>query len=151
MRRKQTAEPRGARAWSRVAVAAAGLLALAAAEAAPAYASAGAAAAPAADQAVTCTYIVRTSWTGGFTADLVVTNNGPTIDGWTIRWTFPDPTTILGAWSSQISETSAGAVTATNASYNAQIATGRTMAIGWSASGLSTAAPTDITLNGAPC
>ncbi len=134
----------------RAAVTAAALLAVTAAEAAPASASAGAAS-TATDYAVTCTYIVRTAWSGGFFADVVIVNNGPRIDGWTVRWSFPDPTTILQTWSSLISETDDGRVTATNVSFDAVIESGRTLTFGWSARGMSTAVPTDLSINGMRC
>jgi len=84
-------------------------------------------------------------------ADVIIANTGPEIDGWTVRWTFAQSTTITQTWASTISETDAGAVTATNASYNAVIHTGQKVDFGWSARAASTTVPTDITINGTAC
>src|SRR5581483_18780 len=56
----------------------------------------------AADPAVTCAYTVSDSWNGGFTADVDITNNGPVISGWTLRWTFTTPTADVRGWSAII-------------------------------------------------
>ena len=114
---------------------------------------AGAAAVPASADApptVVCTYTV-TIWHGGFMANVAIANNGPAIDGWTVRWTFHDPTTIVGTWSSTISQNATGVVTATNMPYNAVIRTGQVTDFGWSANAVVTSVPTDITINGTPC
>jgi len=84
-------------------------------------------------------------------ANVDIANNGPEIDGWTVRWTFAEPTTIVGTWSSLISQTASGEVVATNASYNAVIRTGQVLEFGWSADAVTTSIPTDITINAVPC
>jgi ABC-type glycerol-3-phosphate transport system substrate-binding protein len=99
---------------------------------------------------VTCTYTLS-SWLGGFVADVHISNQGPEIDGWTVRWTFTDPTVILATWSSQISQDAAGVVTATPASYNPVIRAGQALSFGWSARAASTRVPSDLTINGVPC
>lgn len=103
-------------------------------------------------RAVSCAYVVDVAWQGGFTADLRITNNGPDIDGWTARWTFPEPgTRVLSTWASVLTETDAGAVTATNASYDAVIRSGQVFSFGWTARGSATAVPSDLSLNGVAC
>jgi len=103
-----------------------------------------------ADAGVTCTYTVTSSWAGGFTANVDITNNGPAINGWTLRWTFRTPTSLDGVWSAVITE-QGNRATATNMSWNGTISTGLTTAIGWSATAASTAVPADLTINGQPC
>jgi hypothetical protein len=103
-------------------------------------------------RAVSCAYVVDVAWQGGFTADLRITDNGPDIDGWTARWTFPDAGThVLSTWASVLTETDAGAVTASNASYDAVIRSGQVFSFGWTARGASTAVPSDISVNGVAC
>jgi cellulase/cellobiase CelA1 len=107
---------------------------------------------PAAAQTeVTCTYTVSTSWNGGFTANVDITNNGPAINGWTLRWTFTTPTADIRSWSAVITEQDGNRATATNMSWNGTIASGETTSFGWSAAAISTGVPTDLTINGEPC
>ena len=103
-----------------------------------------------ADTAVTCAYTVTTSWPGGFTANVDITNNGPAINGWTLQWTFLTPTSLGTVWSAAITE-QGNRATATNMSWNSAIPAGFTASIGWSARAASTAVPTDLTINGQPC
>jgi hypothetical protein len=91
------------------------------------------------------------AWSGGFVADLTITNSGPVVDGWTARWTMPAATGNLGAWQARIEQPDAFTMTAANLSYNAVIGTGRSVKFGWTASAASTGAPQDITVNGVPC
>ncbi len=100
--------------------------------------------------AVTCSYSFS-AWNGGFTANVDIANNGPTINGWTMRWTFGSPTTNIQAWSSIISENSAFEVVATNMSYNGVIPAGTVRSFGWTATAASTTAPASLTINGTAC
>ena len=104
-----------------------------------------------ADTGVTCTYTVSSSWVGGFTADVDITNNGPAISGWTLRWTFLTPTSVGGVWNAAITEQAGGLAVATNVWWNPTISTGQVTSFGWTASAESTAVPTDLTINGQPC
>lgn len=110
--------------------------------AAPASAAEGA--------AVVCDYRFF-AWSGGFVADLTITNHGPAVNGWTARWTFPTATANLGVWQARIEQPDAFTMTATNLPYNALIGTGRSVKFGWTASAASTEAPAVITVNGTPC
>jgi hypothetical protein len=113
---------------------------------------AGAPAKAATSPAVTCTYTIQNVWSGGFTADVVIANNGPTtIDGWTLRWTFSEYTTNIAAWQSTLSAPDGIHATATNASYNGTIRSGYTTDLGWSASAVNTSVPTDLSVNGTLC
>ncbi len=110
----------------------------------PAPASAGPAG------AIVCDYWF-VAWSGGFVADVVMTNHGPAVNGWTARWTFATATGNLGAWQARIEQPDAFTMTATNLSYNGIIGTGRSVRFGWTASAASTEAPDDLTVNGTPC
>jgi cellulase/cellobiase CelA1 len=106
--------------------------------------------ASAADGPISCTYTVDASWSGGFFADLAIANAGPAVNGWTVRWTFADPTSGIHGWNAQITLQD-NVVTATNLSWNGTINTGQVVAFGWSATAAKTTVPTDITVNGTPC
>lgn len=103
-----------------------------------------------AETAVTCTYTVNSAWTGGFIATVDITNDGPVINGWTVRWTFVTPTSDVWAWSAVITQ-DGSQVTATNMSWNGTIVTGQTISFAWSAAAQSTGVPTDLTINGEAC
>lgn len=100
--------------------------------------------------AVTCTYTFN-AWNGGFSANVHIANNGPTINGWSVHWTFAESTDQIQAWSSLISVRDGVEVTATNASYNAVIPSGGAVDFGWNARSTATSTPTDLTVNGAAC
>jgi hypothetical protein len=100
---------------------------------------------------VTCAYTFS-QWSGGFAANIQITNNGPAaINGWTLRWTFAVPTAVTAGWSATITDTDGHDVSATNFVYNGVIGSGASASFGWSAEAVSTSAPTDMTLNGMPC
>ncbi|NUR57735.1 MAG: hypothetical protein HOV87_03390 [Catenulispora sp.] len=100
---------------------------------------------------VSCTYRLLAAWPGGFSADVSIANGGPTIDGWTVRWTFADATTVIQTWNSDLSELDARVVTATNRAWNRFIPTGTVTSFGWTAQAVSTAVPTDLSVNGLRC
>ncbi|WSS10380.1 cellulose-binding domain-containing protein [Microbispora sp. NBC_01189] len=92
------------------------------------------------------------SWSTGFTASISITNTGSsTINGWTLAFTLPSGQTITSGWNATFSPSS-GQVSARNVDYNATIAPGATVDIGFQAnhSG-NTSKPTSFTLNGVPC
>lgn len=102
--------------------------------------------------AVTCTYTIQSVWHGGFVADIKINNNGLTaINGWTLQWTFSDYTTDITAWQSTLSAPDGVHATAANVSYNATIPSGYSVLLGWSARALSTAVPSDLSINGVAC
>jgi endoglucanase len=92
------------------------------------------------------------TWTGGFTANVTVTNTGSAaVNGWKVGFTLPSGQTVTGAWNATVSPSS-GAVTAASLSYNAQIPAGGSQSFGFQGtfSG-SYAQPAAFTLNGAAC
>ncbi|MFF9314213.1 cellulose-binding domain-containing protein [Streptomyces sp. NPDC014748] len=108
--------------------------------------------AQAADDGAAC----RVSWTadqwaGGFTAQVSVTNLGPAVSGWELRWTFDAGQRVTSAWNARVSQ-SGTAVTAANLDYNGSLATGAAASFGlqgtWSGAH---PVPGDFTFNGVPC
>ncbi|MGR3935738.1 PHB depolymerase family esterase [Streptomyces sp. BRA346] len=92
------------------------------------------------------------AWSTGLTASVAVTNTGTTtLNGWQLGFTLPSGQTITGGWGATYSPAS-GAVTATNAAYNATLAPGASVTIGYQASHTgTTGAPGAFTLNGKTC
>ena len=64
------------------------------------------------------TYTTASQWAGGFVANVTITDTGTTtINGWTLKFTFPGDQQITSAWSGTASQSGEN-VTITNASYN---------------------------------
>jgi hypothetical protein len=104
----------------------------------------------AADPAISCGYRL-TSWPGGFSADLTILNNGPAINGWTVRMTFPGPATLLGAWRAAMTQSSPLDMVATNLPFDDVISSGRMETFGWTATSADSGVPTSVTVNGTTC
>ena len=99
------------------------------------------------------TYDVLNQWNTGFTANVIIANNSSTaMNGWTLQFDFTENQTITHAWSSTTTQTGS-TVTATNASWNGNIAAnGGTVNFGFNGShNGSNPAPTNFMLNGQPC
>jgi endoglucanase len=98
-------------------------------------------------------YTNQNDWGTGFTANVVITNNGTTaINGWTLTWTFPGNQAITNLWNGSFTQTGAS-VSVNNLSYNGAIgANGGTVNFGFNAkySGAN-AKPTSFALNGTIC
>ena len=96
-------------------------------------------------------YTISSQWPGGFGANVGITNLGDAMNGWRLTWTFPNGQTVTQAWNATVTQ-SGGAVTATNLSYNASIATGATVSFGFNGAwtGANTA-PASFALNGTTC
>ncbi|MGA5037464.1 PHB depolymerase family esterase [Streptomyces capoamus] len=92
------------------------------------------------------------AWSTGLTASVTVTNTGTTpVNGWKLGFTLPAGQTLTNGWNAGYSGSS-GAVTATNAAYNATIAPGASVTIGYQATHTgNSAAPAAFTLNGSAC
>src|SRR5581483_783269 len=90
-------------------------------------------------------------WTGGFTAQVRLTNQSAAVTGWTLTWTFAGDQQITSAWSAQVVQ-SGSSVTATNASYNGALATGGSADFGFQATNSGgNAVPADFAFNGVSC
>jgi endoglucanase len=92
-------------------------------------------------------------WYGGFTGNLVVTNNGAPLSSWTITFTLPAGAGVQQGWNGTWS-VSGSQVTVTNASWNGSVATGGAITLGfngtYTADGWSPA-PTNYRLNNVTC
>jgi len=96
-------------------------------------------------------YNVASQWSGGFTANVDVTNLGDPVNGWRLVWTFPSGQQVTQAWNATVTS-SGGQTTATNASYNAAIPTNSSVSFGFNGSWTgSNAVPTTFALNGVTC
>ena len=92
------------------------------------------------------------AWNTGLTASITITNaSTATVNGWTLGFTLPSGQAIVSGWNATYSPAS-GAVTARNVSYDATIAVGASVGIGFQATHTgNTGRPAAFTLNGAAC
>jgi poly(3-hydroxybutyrate) depolymerase len=92
------------------------------------------------------------AWNSGLTEEITITNTGTAaVNGWSLVFTLPQGQTITSGWNASYAPTS-GQVTARNVEYNAAIAPGASVSIGFQASHTgNTGEPTSFTLNGASC
>ncbi|MEH1122875.1 rhamnogalacturonan lyase family protein [Micromonospora sp. CPCC 206061] len=97
-------------------------------------------------------YAISSQWSGGFGANVTITNLGDPINGWTLTWAYTAGQTVTQAWNATVTQ-SASQVTATNASYNGAIATNANVAFGFNGSwnNSSNPVPATFTLNGTAC
>ena len=96
-------------------------------------------------------YTIQNSWPGGFQAQVTVTNTGSqAINGWQLAWTFAAGQQVTNMWNATAAQNGAN-VTATSASYDAAIAPGANVQIGFTGNGAATPSPTAFTLNAAAC
>ncbi|MFF9060941.1 cellulose binding domain-containing protein [Streptomyces sp. NPDC014882] len=105
------------------------------------------------DPATACKVTYATNvWSGGFTADVTVTNTGSApVDPWKLAFTLPSGQRIANAWNATVTP-STGAVTATPLAHNARIAPGAAQTFGFQGTyGGSFAQPTGFSLNGTAC
>ncbi|MCD9879911.1 extracellular catalytic domain type 1 short-chain-length polyhydroxyalkanoate depolymerase [Streptomyces guryensis] len=92
------------------------------------------------------------AWNTGMTASVTITNTGTTtINGWQLAFTLPAGQAVTNGWGATYTPAT-GAVTATNASYDATLAPNASVTIGYQASHTgNSAAPGAYTLNGTSC
>jgi endoglucanase len=97
-------------------------------------------------------YAVRAAWSGGFAADVTVTNTGTApITGWALRWAWTGDQKVTQARLAAVSQTGA-TVTATNVAANKVIRPGRSATFGITAKTAgANPAPGLFTLNGRAC
>jgi polysaccharide lyase-like protein/cellulose binding protein with CBM2 domain len=90
-------------------------------------------------------------WTGGFTAQVGLTNNGTPLTGWTLTWTFDGNQRVTSAWNAQVTQNGAK-VQAASLAYDGSVASGGTVSFGFQAafSG-SNDIPADFAVNGVAC
>ncbi|KAA9373907.1 hypothetical protein F5972_33630 [Microbispora cellulosiformans] len=96
----------------------------------------------------------QSTWWTGFSASVSIMNTGSTaISGWTLRFAFPSAgERITQGWSADWSQGTDNLVTASNLAWNANIAPGASVSIGFNASHTGVSDPPgSFSLNGAPC
>ncbi|KDN77219.1 beta-mannosidase [Streptomyces olindensis] len=97
-------------------------------------------------------YRVTSSWPGGFQGEITLRNTGTSaINGWTLRWTFPDSQRITNLWGGTATQ-SGSEVSVAAASYTATIPAAGSVTLGFTATrATANPSPTAFTLNGADC
>ncbi|GAA2765168.1 cellulase family glycosylhydrolase [Streptomyces paradoxus] len=97
-------------------------------------------------------YRVTGSWPGGFQGEIVLRNTGTSaINGWTLRWTFPDSQRISNLWGGTATQ-SGSEVSVAAASYTATIPASGSVTLGFTATRpAANPSPTAFTLNGSDC
>jgi aryl-phospho-beta-D-glucosidase BglC (GH1 family) len=95
---------------------------------------------------------VINEWGSGLAAELYVTNSGAgPIDGWTIMWEFEAGTKLRDLWNAEYQHTGQS-VTARNVIWNAKLAQGETVQLGFVAEFSGELGDiAGLTLNGFPC
>jgi endoglucanase len=90
---------------------------------------------------LSCTYSVVNSWSGGFQAQIVVSDAGSSaVTSWKLSWTWPGSQAISNGWNA-VFASSGTSETATNAAYNGSISPGGSVTVGFTATG---ATPTTL-------
>ena len=75
-------------------------------------------------------YSVTSQWSGGFGANVTITNLGDPINGWTLTWSYPAGQQVTQAWNATVSQ-SGSQVTARNVSYNGALGAGASTEFGF--------------------
>ncbi len=107
---------------------------------------------PTGSAACSAAYSVVSTWPGGFQGQVKLTNTGGTaLNGWQLGWTFPGDQKISSLWNGTVSQ-SGQQVTVSSAAYNAALAPGTSVTVGFTGTYTSSnASPASFTLNGAAC
>ncbi|SNX65062.1 BNR/Asp-box repeat protein [Streptomyces sp. TLI_55] len=80
------------------------------------------------------TYKITNQWSGGFQADIQLTNTGTTPwTGWSLDWTFLNGQSITQLWNADYTQ-SGTTVTAKNVTWNANVAAGSSVSFGFTGS-----------------
>ncbi|NGO06470.1 cellulase family glycosylhydrolase [Streptomyces sp. HC44] len=97
-------------------------------------------------------YRVTGQWPGGFQGEITIRNTGSSaINGWTLRWTFPDSQRITNLWGGTATQ-SGSEVGVTSASYTATIPAAGSVTLGFTATrATANPNPTAFTLNSSAC
>ncbi|MFC6023503.1 cellulose binding domain-containing protein [Plantactinospora solaniradicis] len=94
----------------------------------------------------TATYRQTNQWQGGFQAEVTVRNTSTTtLNGWTVRWTFPNGQTISQVWNGTLTA-SGSSITIRNVSWNGSLAPNASVTVGFTGTWNGTnAPPTNLT------
>ncbi|WP_216589883.1 cellulose binding domain-containing protein [Streptomyces brasiliscabiei] len=80
------------------------------------------------------TYKITNQWSGGFQADVQLSNTGTSAwTGWSLGWAFPDGQTVSQIWNAAHTQ-SGPAVTARNIGWNGNVAAGASVGFGFTGS-----------------
>jgi cellulase/cellobiase CelA1 len=80
------------------------------------------------------TYKITNQWSGGFQADVALTNTGTAAwSGWSLAWSFADGQKLTQAWNADVTQ-SGMAVTAKNLTWNANVTAGSSVSFGFTGS-----------------
>jgi uncharacterized protein YjdB len=94
---------------------------------------------------VRVTYTITNNWGSGYSANIDILNTGPqAIHGWTLKFTLPTGDTIVDMWNATYTVTGSQ-ITAKNVAFNATIAPGAKISLGFNANGPA-GTPTDFTV-----
>lgn len=98
------------------------------------------------------TYKITNQWSGGFQADVALTNTGTTAwSGWSLSWAFADGQKITQAWNADATQ-SGTTVTVKNLTWNANVAAGSSVSFGFTGSWTgSNTTPTSFKLGDQTC
>ncbi|MET8282735.1 cellulose binding domain-containing protein [Micromonospora sp. NPDC005174] len=111
----------------------------------------GIATAQAATPACAVDYRITSQWAGGFGADVVVTNLGDAVTGWSVAWSLAPGQGVQQAWNATVT-VAGSAVTATNVSYNGAVGSGASVNFGFTGSWSgSNPVPSSFSFNGTTC
>ncbi len=89
---------------------------------------------PAPTGACEVTYTVTNQWSGGFQADVRLTNTGTSAwNGWSLDWSFPGDQKVTQMWNAEHTQ-SGTSVTARNVGWNAGVAPGASVGFGFTGS-----------------
>ncbi|MFC3492912.1 cellulase family glycosylhydrolase [Glycomyces rhizosphaerae] len=96
-------------------------------------------------------YEVTGQWSGGFNANVEVTNLGEPVSNWDLEWTWPDGQRVTDMWNAK-DKSKAASAKASGLGYNAALATGASTSFGFAGSwsGANTT-PAEFRLNGRVC
>ncbi|GIG23585.1 endoglucanase [Cellulomonas chitinilytica] len=90
-------------------------------------------------------------WNDGFGANVVLTNLGDDVNGWTVGWTFPSGQKVTNLWNGTLTQ-SGSTVSVKDAGWNASVRKGGTASFGFNGSWSgANAVPTQFTVNGTAC
>jgi endoglucanase len=108
--------------------------------------------AAAATSGCSVSYTIVGQWPGGFQGGVAVTNLGDPLTSWSLVFDFPDANQkVTQGWNATWSQ-SGSRVTATNVSYNGNLATNATVSLGFiGAWGSVNPMPTAFSVNGVAC
>lgn len=98
-------------------------------------------------------YTVKSTFTGGFVAQVDITNLGQPVTSWVLTWGFGPGQTVKAAWGADVTRNS-GQVTAKNVRYNGSLPHGGATSFGFVgalAAGATPTTPGSFYLNGWQC